>query len=267
MIQLAGPVGQQLSDAIKSTAPWWARPAIWIADLAAGIKDRLPSLQKKARTMSLNADVLAERTWESFDSIDTAHQTAWKDRPLHDHAWERVLDRVKNHPISIPASALKATAEKFWNEFEQKHGWHAVGAVVMLLGLLAAIFVTGGIGVAVIGQASLLELGALVGAGGLLATFQSSGFSGLLEERIFPAGFSNLFAFACDEFGLPREIAGKPITIRVNGSNGRKEKTIPPCSAPARSPSSDVPIVGFWSEQTQGWDELEKLWEAHGNET
>jgi len=127
----------------------------------------------------------------------------------------------------------------------------------LLVGLIVLLATPVGWGAAVIGQASIAELLALGGVAGLgsLANMalERSDFGRRLEEWIYPAYFANLFAFACDGFGLPREMPGQPTHITIR--NGKQ--IAPVCPHDVSPPVGDLPTPGFWSEIAENWAELE----------
>lgn len=134
-------------------------------------------------------------------------------------AWNIVLRDLYDHPVErVDEEALSRLARQLWADLSlgKKFG---VGARA-LLGALGSVAALGGLLIALAdGGAVFLGATAIANAlhGGLAAAIAAAGtlgaglaFStGLLDTNTLP-WLARLFALACDHFGLPRRLPGRP---------------------------------------------------------
>jgi len=197
--------------------------------------------------------------------------------------WKEILSRHQQFtPEEMDKSELTDAMRELWKHRKRLHKWLSLGPVgvfVLLLAAFAFASVDGGVvlaalaakvglsGVAlitakagtilayqVIGHLSLSEI--LI-AFGITAALDIPGgmlLEKLMRDRLALPALSDLFACACDVFGLPRTV-GTPITVRV------KESEMP---LPEPHTERGAPICGLfsssvWELNEEGWKQLHTM--------
>ncbi len=263
-IPITDKMAQEIFASFKRTAPLAAKPMVWVANVSGGAKRISKQSEGKIRAARIEAKALAERTRNLFPVVDPISE--WGSEDQHTNVWNSVLKKAADQPPSLNRNDLDRATAKFWKEASDEYGVWVVAAFVVAVGV-AIFFVAvpvGGAAVAILGQASVFELvgAGLLGGGfavGLQELMNRSVFQEI-RKWVFPKSFSNLFSFACDSFGLPREISGNATTIHFKDEDDKDVKMeVPRCGIKAQPPQDWVPKSGYWSEISEGWNRLDTL--------
>ncbi len=198
--------------------------------------------------------------------------------------WNEVLARFENHqPAKMNEKELEDAMAEVWKLRNKKpKAWGLVGPISLVLILLAfglapldggatlTLFLTklgipslvsvttgGFLATQIVGFLSVSEILIAFGAFASLAPVGGFLIEKMMRKQLALPALSNLFACACDAFGLPRRIGSEP-TVTIQ----RISYSLPPAIAERGPAGCALLKSSVWEFQPEGWRELKAQTEA-----
>ncbi len=182
-------------------------------------------------------------------------------------SWEAVLKKTDLSAIQLAGQLddqkIAMSASGAWKKISPAKKAYAIvqGMLALLVSLSVVLLIPFDFGASavtqatVLAQASLPELVTAAGLGGMSGWgFASTSLARTLEKELFVPYFSDFFHFACDAFGLPRQISSQPAAICLQGGQYKLQQS--------ELPGQSLPIQyhppRFWSLNQAGFDHLEQ---------
>lgn len=248
--QIASPEFNAALDAsFRRTAPWHARVSLTTRDFAraagrkgANLVGRLVPFDGAGRWIG---NVLADRQEAKAGGLQLVEPEKLANEMLAARwvpaeveksnivaAWRAVLDRLAQWQPPIDQAALDAMTKKLWDDVAaQQPGRLVLASILSLLGVLGAITAAVDGGATLLASYSLAgSLAAhLPGVAALGAAGLGAGGAALTAVQLDALKLNTLpylramHLLTCDAFGLPRDVAGPPSTVRFQTSSGHEE--------------------------------------------
>jgi hypothetical protein len=257
--QIASPEFNAALDAsFRRTAPWHARVPLSVREVAraagrrgSDVMQRLLPLTGPRRWIG---HVLAERREAQAGGLELVDPEQLADEMLTSRwvppdversqivaAWRAVLDRLARWHPPIDEAALDVMTRRLWNDVSQQQpGRLVLTSVLSLLGVLGAITAAVDGGATLLASYSLAgSLAAhLPGVAALGAAGLGAGGAALTGVQLDAVKLNTLpylralHLLACDAFGLPRTVAGPPLSVRFHAPTGDEVYSLPEFDVP-----------------------------------
>lgn len=257
--QIASPEFNAALDAsFRRTAPWHARVPLSVREAARSAGRRgsnvLQRLLPLAGPRRWIGHVLAERREAQTGGLELVDPERLADEMLTARwvppdvqrsqivaAWRAVLDRLARWQPPIDEAALDAMTCRLWNDVSGQQPVRLVlASVLSLLGVLGAITAAVDGGATLLASYSLAgSLAAhLPGVAALGAAGLGAGGAALTGVQLDAVKLNTLpylralHLLACDAFGLPRTVAGPPLSVRFHATTGDEVYSLPEFEVP-----------------------------------
>ena len=237
----------QLSQSLERTAPWWAQPSRMVVRLAQSTRDYVSKAAERVMPLSwlgnkasdavefvqgrfrrgeVGKVVSANSLVDSLKSNDVRGQLGMN-HPSIESRCQRTINRFQaESQTRLDETQLDAFTRTIWERMDWKQRlWQGVGPATLafapLLAVIALPFDFGGSSVLVLASIKELLFAGALGAG--LALSNRDAMPKIAEEEAALQQWSDLFAVACDELGIPRPdrpeqiqvaLDAKPLSVR-----------------------------------------------------
>ena len=236
-------IARQLIDAITEQAPWYLKPGLWMnrwvrkvvllakekisaINPVSGVTEQVRDTGSKIKEMgqritgSGHGEVITPERLAHDLRAEGLNELVEMDKSSIEERCGRIIERFRSdNETSLDPSKLNDAVREMWLKvpFAKKltAGVASLGTFVLSLG--AALTLPVDMGASVLFAASLHELALAAGVSGVV-TFLVGGKS--LKAAEMEAGLiqlGDLFAIACDEFGLPRKMDDVTASFEIDG--------------------------------------------------
>ncbi|MFO0922886.1 MAG: hypothetical protein U0905_10415 [Pirellulales bacterium] len=230
----------QLSQSLERTAPWWAQPSRMVVRLAQSTRDYVSKAAERVMPLSWMSNkaseavefvqgrfrrgevgkvVSANTLVDSLKSNDVRGQLGMN-HPSIESRCQRTINRFQaESQTRLDESQLDAFTRTIWERMDWKQRlWQGVGPATLafapLLAVIALPFDFGGSSVLVLASIKELLFAGALGAG--LALSNRDAMPKIAEEEAALQQWSDLFAVACDELGIPRPDRPEQIQVAMD---------------------------------------------------
>ncbi len=278
-LHLTRLLGNQMLESITRLAPWYLKPGLWmnkwvrhatnvlrstttdlnpVAKAKAKAKesaDKIKQLEKRLTGSGHGALITPDRLARALRAEGFV-EASEIDRSLVEEKCETIISRFHTeNETALDADKLDQAVAEMWLKVPRWKKWTAAATSLgtLMLSMTAAMMIPLDMGASVIFAASLPELVAAAGVSGV-ASFLVGRQS--LKDAEFEAAriqLGDFFAIACDELGLPRQLATAKLHFEVAGSR----KTMHPSSL--RERTATQPLVALWTVREAFAGEVEEL--------
>lgn len=300
VVPLTGDTAERIQSALIKSAPLMDRlklkSALVLGRVAGWVKSRVSDLKnwvvglfskelnKSVKNMIARVDTqrfVDEMVRESF-ALDVL-----PDNQKRLHVWQTVLTAHHRHaPDQLEEAELVDALTEVWQKrrltekvfelaaplalvalllafaFAHVDGGATLGLVAAKIGLPTMAFVGPAMATSIVGYLSVSEL--LIALGVAAAVMPVAGWKieSLMRDRLALPALSNLFACACDAFGLPRRI-GKEPTVTIRG----RDLKLPNPSTERGLPVIRILDEAVWEMHDESWKELQKMLKTNAAHT